>query len=717
MIFELANIRKEGKIVSYVIGVDVGGTFTDFLLLDEEGNSEIYKTPSIPADPTIGTMTGLKEMAIARKVELKDFLSQVDVIVHGTTISTNAIVTRKYVKTGYVTTKGFRDLLNERRGGKTNQYVTKMSPPEPIVPRYLIQGVEERVNCEGKELIPLKEEDVYHAVEVFRKEKVEAIAVNFHFCFLNPSHERRVKAILEKELPGVYVCLASDVLPQVRTYERGSTTVFNACLGPIMRAYISGLVQKLKDNGFKGVFLLMQSSGGVMSSEVAMGFAVNTLLSGPAGGPKAGIFYADVHGIKDIITVDMGGTSFDACLVRDGAPEITVNSEVAGYRVATPSLAINSIGAGGGSIAYIDAGGILRVGPQTAAADPGPACYGIGGNEPTVTDADITLGYLNPDYFLGGKMKLYPDKAAGVIKEKIADKLGLDVIEAAYGIYRVVNTNMAQAVRVASVGRGYDPRNCVFIIAGGAGPVHGCDIAKELEIPLLLVPKTSSVFCASGMLISDLRHDFASVSYMVLVGGNIDIDLIKSKYKGMREEGFALLQKEHIPPERMKFTYSCDLRYEGQFNEIEIVTPLSAEGTFTMKELPLLQQAFDQKHDALYGYNLPDSTLELVCLRVVAEGITKKLSFREMPFMGEDVSAAVKGQRQIYHNEKYVTVPIYEGTRIGHGNMISGPAIIEEPTTTIFLTHDYQLTCDKYSNYLIYSQGLSLEESISPLRK
>ncbi len=702
----------------YNVGIDVGGTFTDFLVVDEEGNVRIYKTPSTPRDPAIGTMKGLEEIAAETgEATLWDFLSQLDTIVHGTTITTNAVLTGTYAKTGFVTTKGFRDYLNERRKEKWTIYNSKESPPPPIVPRDLIQGVEGRIDCEGKEFIPLKEEDAYTAAEVFRKKKVEAIAVNFFFSFFNPSHERRVREILEKELPGVYVCLASDVLPQVRIYERASTTVFNACVGPALRAYIASLLEKLEGNGFKGVLLLMQSNGGVMSPEVAMDFAVNTLLSGPAGGPKAGMFYANIHGINDIITVDMGGTSFDACVVRNGKPEITSENRVAGYVTAVPSLAIHTIGAGGGSIAHIDPGGILRVGPESAGAEPGPACYGIGGEEPTVTDANLILGYLNPDYFLGGRMKIYPDKAEEAIKKKVAQPLGLDAFRTAYGIYKVVNTNMAQGVRVASVARGYDPRESMLVVAGGAGPVHACDIAKELEMPLILVPKASSVFCSFGMLASDLRHDFVSVCYMLMKEESIDLGMINSRYKQLKARGLATLKRENIPPERMQFTYSCDLRYEGQINEIEISTPLSPDETFTHNELPLLQEAFDRQHDVLYGYNLPGSLLELICLRVVAEGITRKPSFRETPFVGEDASAAIKGRREIYYEGESIMVPIYDGPKMGYGNKISGPAIVEEPATTIFLTPDFELVCDRYSNYFIYSRGTSLEGSISKVRR
>ncbi len=699
----------------YRLGIDVGGTFTDFLLVDEEGNSEVYKVLSTPPDPSMGTMNGLEEMAAEKGIKLADFFPQVALIVHGTTITTNAVLTGTYARTGFITVKGFRDYLNERRGMKRNLYTPKESPPTPIVPRYLIRGVEGRLDCEGKEFIPLNEADIYEAIEVFKKEKVEAIAVSLFFSFLDPSHELRVKEIIEKEMPGVYVCLSHQVLPQVRIYERASTTVFNACVGPSLRAYITNLTEKLRENGFKGVLLLMQSNGGVMSPEVAMDFAVNTLLSGPAGGPKAGSFYAKIHNIADLITVDMGGTSFDSCLIRGGEPEITVENEVGEYRTAVPSLAIHTIGAGGGSIAWLD-GGILKVGPQSAGAFPGPACYGLGGEEPTVSDADLMLGYLNADYFLGGKMEVYPDKAEKAVKEKIAQPLALDVVRAAYGIYTIVNTNMAQGVRVASIARGYDPRACLLVIAGGAGPVHACDIAKELEMQLMLVPKVSSVFCASGMLMSDLRHDFVRVYYALMKEEHVDISLINSLLTEMKDEGLATLKKEGVPPDKMTVTYTADLRYEAQLNEIEISLPL-ANGAFTINELPRLQQAFDDKHDALYGYNLPGTSLEIVCFRVKAEGLTEKPKFKELPYMGEDASPAAKGQRKIFYEEGFITVPIYDGTGMGHGNRVSGPAIIEEPTTTVFITPDFQLTCDKYGNYLVHPKGISLEETISRLRK
>ncbi|MFH0812031.1 MAG: hydantoinase/oxoprolinase family protein [Pseudomonadota bacterium] len=698
--------------MQFKIGVDVGGTFTDFLLVDEKGKSEIYKVPSTPSDPSIGFMAGIEEMAKTRGVTVKDFLPNVSAIVHGTTITTNAVLTGNYAKTGLLTTKGHRDWLQTRRGLKPSCYDPKEDPPEPIVPRRLRRLAEERIDCEGRMLIPLKEEDVYAAAEVFKKEKVQAVAVCFLFSFLHSTHEEKAYEILSKELPEVYVCLSSKVLPQVRVYERGSTTVFNAAVGPVLRGYAKSLVERLARSNFKGVLLIMQSNGGMMSPEVAMDFAVNTLMSGPAAGPMAGIFFGDIHGCKDLITIDMGGTSFDACLVRNREPEITTELEVAHFKMASPSIAIETMGAGGGSIAWIDPGGIFRVGPQSAGADPGPACYDMGGTEPAVTDADLICGYLNPDYFLGGKKKLSPELAKKAIKEKIADKLGISLEEAAYGIYRIVNSNMAQGVRLASVNKGYDPRLCLLVTAGGAGPVHACDIAKELEMPIILVPKTSSVFCASGMLISDLRHDFVRVTHMILLPEHMDVNLVNSRFKEMRDEANDVLEREGIPPEARKFTYSADIRYEAQFNEIE--TPLTLkDGHFTIAELPSLHKAFNERHDKLYGYSLSGHTRELMSLRLTAWGIVEKPSFAKAPFVGEDASGAIKGRREVYHEGKRLEVPIYSGPNMGNGNKVSGPAIIEEPTTTIWLAPDWQLSCDHYSNYIIFPQGVTLEKSWS----
>jgi N-methylhydantoinase A len=373
-------------------------------------------------------------------------------------------------------------------------------------------------------------------------------------------------------------------------------------------------------------------------------------------------------------------------------------------------VAVHSIGAGGGSIAWIDRAGRFCVGPQSAGADPGPICYDRGGEEPTVTDADLVLGYLNPDYFLGGKMKIDPEPAKKGIEEKIAGKLDMSLEEAAFGIYKIVNTNMAEGIRVPSVFKGYDPRACLMVCAGGAGPVHMCDIAKELGMPLILVPEASSVYCAAGMLISDIKHDFARVAHMVLLPEYVDVDSVNNRFQEMLKEANDALEREGVGEENRQFTYSADLRYEAQFNEITVPVPLT-DGRFTMDNLSELKEDFNTKHEILYAYNLPEAPQELMTLRLSAIGTTEKPVFAEASFMGEDVSAAIKGQRKIYYEGKSLEVPVYDGRKMGSGNKISGPAIIEEPTTTIFLTPDWQLACDRYSNYLVFLKGVSLEES------
>jgi len=702
--------------MSYKIGIDVGGTFTDFLLVDEKGNAEVYKVATIPADPSMGVMSGLQEMAVAKGINIQDFLQKVDMIVHGTTITTNAMLTGKYAKIGFLTTKGFRDILYTRKGLKKRPFDVKEEPVLPLVPRALIRVVEERIDYQGNELIPLNEEDVYSAIEVFDKAKVEAIAISLLFSFLNSSHEQRLREIIEQELPRVYVSQSSEVLPQVRFYERNSTTALNACVGPVLKTYIESLLKRLKQSKFTGVLRIMQSNGGVMSPELALRFAANTLSSGPAAGPKAGVYYGGIHGLSNVITIDMGGTSFDACLIKDGKPETTTEAEISDYRIALPQLAVHSIGAGGGSIAWIDPGGILRVGPNSAGAEPGPASYDMGGEEPTVTDADLVLGYLNPDYFLGGKKKLYRSQAERAIREKVANKLNIELIEAASGIYEIINSNMAQGVRLVSVSKGIDPRGFALIIAGGAGPVHGTAIAKELGIRLLMIPKESAVFCATGMLISDLRHDMVRSQYMLLTEEAMDVLKLNALLQEMHDIAYNTLIAERIPPERMRLSYSADLRYLGQPREIEIPLPIR-DSTFSKEDLSKLWNSFHQSHENLYGYSMPSSIIELINLRVSAEGITDKPTFRESPFVGEDTSSMVKEWREAYLDKKWVKVPIYDGTRMGYGNKLTGPAIIEEPTTTILVTADWDLACDCYGNYIMHPKGMTVEEVIKELKQ
>jgi N-methylhydantoinase A len=701
--------------MSYILGIDVGGTFTDFLEIDDSGSVEIVKTASTPQRPADGVLAGLKKLASLHRLPLRRYLSRVKLIVHGTTITTNAIITRNFAKTGYITTAGFRDILNSRRGIKRNAFTAKEAPPEPIVPQHLVRTVEERVDRDGNIVTAMDEEGVRSAARYFREQSVEAIAVNYMFSFLNSKHERRTREILNEELPGVFVTISSDVLPQVRFYERGSTTVFNACVGPLLRAYITDLQQKLEHSGFGGRFLTMQSNGGVMSLEVVKEFAANTLLSGPASGPVAASFFARRHELANLITIDMGGTSLDVCLVRDGRVSVANRSEVAEYAMALPSVDIHAIGAGGGSIASVDSGGILRVGPESAGAVPGPAAYGAGGVRPTVTDANLVLGYINPNYFLGGEQRLNAALAAAAIVRDVAVPMQIDAVKASLGIIAVINAQMANGVRQVSVARGFDPRDATLIAAGGAGPLHACGIADELGIELILVPRTSSVLCSTGMLATDLRHDlvrFASVRLDEPERAAVALNELRS---GLLERGSTILADESIPATHRRFEFSCDMQFEGQFNVLETPISVLADGPIGAKQLGAIAQIFLEHHERIYGYTLRDSVIEIQSIRMSAIGVTGDPLFREISRGDRKSKTAIKGIRRVWFGGHLLKTLIYESSRLSAFSEISGPAIIEAPTTTVKVDPRWNLRVDCIGSYLLWKKGTQLHRIMARL--
>ena len=692
------------------VGVDVGGTFTDFLVVDEAGNAGVYKTSTTPEDPSIGFFRGLEKAASQRGLQLDAFLQQVETIVHGTTITTNATLTGDGANSGFITTKGFRDVLNMRRGLKERQF-EKYAPPPALIPRRHIQVAEERINVLGEILTPLNEADVRAAARYFRRENIEAVAVSFLWSFRNPAHEMKVKEILEKELPGIYVSLSTEILPQIRLYERNSTTALNAYVGPVLTRYISRLLSELETRNFAGNLLIMQSNGGVMSPQVAQRFASNTLLSGPAGAPMAGLFYGNTHGFDNVITVDMGGTSFDVALVKDAEPVVTTEGMIGEHRIASPILDIHTIGAGGGSIAWTDKGGLLAVGPKSAGAVPGPACYGRGGTLPTVTDAQYVLGYLDPAWFEEGELEFDAEAARTAIDQHIARPLSMDLVTAADGIYQLVNNNMAAALGVVSVERGYDPREFVLVVAGGAGPIHAAAIARELDIPLILIPRESSVFCAAGMLISDLKHDYVR-TYATDID-QVDTGAVSALFKDMAATARATLTSESVPADRIDIKYSADLRYIGQFNEVEVAL---ADGTqLTDKSVEDLSAAFHLKHDSLYGYSMPDAGVELINLRITARGKTEKPAQERHEKGAVDPDHALLGARDAWFAGDFVDTPVYEGLKLANGNRVSGPAIIVQPTTTIIVPPDFELLCDEYNNYLMYPADRNITELVNTL--
>ena len=697
----LSDSKQDKIIMAYKIGIDVGGTFTDFLLTSEDGHSDIFKVLSTPDDPSTGLMEGLSEMAKAKNRPLEEFIKDVSTIVHGTTVTTNAVLTRRGAKTGLLTTKGLRDALEMRRGIREEQYNNRYANVEPLVPRYLRSGVEERLDYKGDVVTELRKEDVQDAARLFKKEGIEAIAVCFMNSFANDSHESAAANMIKEQFPETYLTVSSSFLPSIRFYDRISTTVLNSYVGPILRSYLQSLIKKLEDIGFEGVLLIMQSNGGIVSPQVAMEKAAVTLLSGPAAGPVAGIEYTSVQDYDDCITIDMGGTSFDAALIKNRTPLVSTEGEIDRLRIALPMLGIVTIGAGGGSIGWVDEGGLLRMGPQSAGSKPGPACYDLGGEEPTCTDADLVLGYLDKDFFAGGKIPLNYDKAVKTIKEKIADPLGMDVIEAAGGMYRVININMASGVREVSVKRGHDPREFPLVIAGGAGPVHACMIALELEIPIMIVPKESSIFCAAGMLMSDLKHDFVRTYSTPL--NELDIRKFRSLFHEMEEEATHLLLSEHISKERIEHIYSLDMRYVKQYHEVNVEI---TRGELEKGDIDSMASKFHPEHNRLYGYSLEEeeTSIELINLRLLSIGKTVKPKFIEEDFVHEDPFEALKKRRKIYLPLKktFEEVLVYDGHRLRYGHKVEGPAIIEQVNTTTFVSPEYNVLCDRYGSYTMY---------------
>ncbi|MEJ2718718.1 MAG: hydantoinase/oxoprolinase family protein [Deltaproteobacteria bacterium] len=681
--------------MKFKIGVDVGGTFTDFLLSRADGAFRAYKVLSTPKDPSIATMQGISDMAEDEGMSLKEFLTAVEVIYRG-------------AKTGLLTTEGVRDALEMRRGIREEQYNNRATNVVPLVPRSLRLPVTGRLDYAGREITPLDEGQVRSQAQRMREEGAEAIAICFMNSFANRDHEDRVAQICREVIPGAYLSVSIDVLPSIRFYDRVSTTVLNAYVGPILKGYLEKLLAKLDDAGFPNILLIMQSNGGVISPTFAMDHAATTLLSGPAAGPVAGIVYAGTQDYRDCITMDMGGTSFDCALIKDATPFTTTVGEINRLRLALPMLNVVTIGAGGGSIGWIDEGGLLRMGPQSASSDPGPACYGLGGEEPTCTDADLVLGYLDPDFFAGGRMRLQPEKSRQAIEDRIAKPMGYDLYEAAAGMYRVINVNMAAAVREVAVQHGQDPRDFPLVVAGGAGPNHACMIALELENPVLIVPRESSIFCAAGMLMSDLKHNFVR-TYPVLLR-DADPQVFGLLFDEMKKEGKRLLVSEGIAESDIVYRYSLDLRYVKQYHEVEVeVTPHEVDRF----DLEAMARKFHPAHNALYGYSLEDqgTPVELINMRLVCIGYTGKPEFQRQEYAGEDPSPAYKRDRRVFLplRREFREIGVFDGLALQFGNRIEGPAIIEQVNTTTFVSPEFNVLTDSAGSFTMYLKELEDE--------
>jgi N-methylhydantoinase A len=685
--------------MKFRMGVDIGGTFTDGVVIDDAGTIHPFKELSTPKDPSIGLYNVLRKAAGHFGRSLNEFLSELDFFAHGTTVATNTLLTGTGARTGLILTEGFRDTLEMRRAHKEDIWDLYLPVPEPLVPRYLRQGVRERVDYSGRVLEPLEEQDVRRACERFRREGVQAVAVCTLFGFLNGAHERRIREIVAQELPGVFVSISSEVLPQIREYERQSTTVANAYVGPKLTVYLARLEEKLKNDGLTRAFYITASNGGVMTADTAIRQASATLLSGPAAGAVGAVFFAGLLERGNLILMDMGGTSFDVTLVSGGRVTLSTEGEIAGYRIAKPMIDIHTIGAGGGSIAWIDRGGMLRVGPASAGSDPGPVCYQLGGEKPTVTDANLILGYLNKDYFLGGEMKVSESAARAAVKRSIAEPLSLSEVQAACGIFRIINQNMADATKVVSVQRGHDPREYSLVSAGGACSIHACKIAEEVGCRTVIVPKAASVFCALGMLESDIRLDHvrtynASIPGIDLAGFNEVIGQLEAK-------ALAELLQEGVERQRATLLRYLDVRYVGQHHEVTIEIPHGQP--IGPAHLPEIADAFHRTHERLYTYATPENTLEIMNLRVTAVGAVEKAGLSRQPLGGPDVASARKGERPVYFEERggFAGAPVYDRDRLRPGNRIAGPAVVEERITTVIVHPGWNLRVDEYENIVM----------------
>ncbi|MEP7181621.1 MAG: hydantoinase/oxoprolinase family protein [Betaproteobacteria bacterium] len=687
------------------IGIDVGGTFTDFILTRDDAPPLLHKVLSTPRDPSIAVVAGLAELAAmvdpGRTVE--QFAASIDTIVHGTTVTTNATLTHTGAKSALLTTEGVRDALEMRRGIREEQYNNAYTNVKPLVPRHLRIGVRGRLDRAGRELTPLAADDVLRAVEGFKQEDVQAVSICFMNSFANPAHEQAAAALVRAAMPDAFLTVSSDLLPSIRFYDRLSTTALNSYVGPKLNHYLAQLVDRLATIDFRGLLLIMQSNGGVMAPEVARQSPALTLLSGPAGGPGAGLFYAKALGADRAITTDMGGTSFEAS-VAVGTPLLVNDGEIARHKIALPMLDIHTIGAGGGSIGWLDPGGLLRMGPQSAGADPGPACYMKGGTLPASTDANLVLGYLDPAYFAGGRMPLSVAAAREAIERNIAVPMGLTVEEAAAGMFRVVCNNMAQGVREVTIKRGWDPREFPFVAAGGAGPIHSCQICNELEIPLQIVPRESSVLCAMGMLLSDLQHDY--VRTFVADLATLDWMRLAAMVDEMIADGDRQLAAERIPAARRRFTVKLDCRYVKQYHEVGVDVPRAAIGA---RDGAAVAQGLHREHNRLYGYSLEheNAPIEIINVRVQATGSVDKPRHPEDEWSAVDPATAQKGRRNAYvpEDNAFRSVPVYDGHRLHHGQRITGPAIVEEVTTAIVLTGSWDAIVDRFGSFVLYRKG------------
>ena len=684
------------------ISTDIGGTFTDVVSVDDNGELNVVKVSTTSGNFAEGIFDALDLLAEQYGVTLHDLLSQCSIFVHGSTVSTNALIMRNAAKIGLILTKGHRDILTYREGGKEDPFDPHVDYPEPYVPRYLTATVTERINAEGGIEIPLDEDEVRQELRRLVEEfSVEGIAVCLLWSIVNPSHEKRIGEIIEEEWPGFSYSLSHKVNPLIREYRRAVSTAIDASLLPLVNRYVNELDERLKKNGYRETLYVVTSSGALLETNEIVKKPIYTVGSGPTMAPRAGLMYAAMEGEQEgrIITCDMGGTSFDVSIATEGKIELSRDTQVADEILAIMKANVKSIGSGGGSIAWVDPGKLARVGPQSAGAIPGPACYMLGGEEPTVTDANVVLGYLDPDYFLGGRMDIDPQLSGKVMKEKIAEPLKIDVMEAAYTIWSTVNHNMVAAIEDITIWQGVDPREYMLVSGGGAAGLHIVPIAQELKMKKILVPKLSGVLSSVGGLAADMTMDF-HVSHFT-GSKQFDYKGVNGQLRDLGKRSREFLLRTGIPAGETSIGFFVEARYAYQVWELNI--PLKGSEIKDEEALEELVEDFHRAHERVFGIKEPGQTIEFVNWGAQATAKVPKVEVQDQRHSGEDPGYAFVGKRRAYFRELggLVDASVYRGDKLLCGARITSPAIIQEPTSTLVVFPGCTAGVSKWGNYLI----------------
>lgn len=685
------------------LGVDVGGTFTDLILWDDNGNATVHKTPSTNHDPSIGTMDGIAVLADKAEVEP----SAIEMFFHGTTVATNIVLEHNGSNVGMITTDGFRDILHIARKKRPLNYSNFQDLPWQkwqLVPRRNRRTVPERVDASGQVLIPLDEDAVRTEVRLLKERGVEAIAVSFLHAYRNPSHEHRVREIILEEFPGVFTSLSSDVASQYREYERFSTTALNAFVGPKTSTYIDSLAAKVKQAKVAEDVHLMTSAGGLVTSRSGSETPVSLLTSGVVAGLLGGCAIGKASGFPSVITLDVGGTSADVGVAPDGKLRMKhlLDTRIGDYHAMVPMAEVDTIGAGGGSIASIDSGGMFRVGPRSAGAIPGPACYNNGGTEPTSTDAMVVMGWLDADSFLSGEMEIKPELAFESVKSQIADKLGSDLEHAAMGIFQILAHSMTEAISLHSVRKGYDPREFSLVAEGGAGPLYAWQIADNLGIPRVIVPAHPGITSALGLLTTDIRYEVPTTVWTS--SADPDIDLIEREMARLAAEATAQLKSDGMADEDIVLERSADCRYVGQGYELRVQAP---DGEITKEWVEATAKAFHETHGRTYSQRFDDKPVQLVNIRVTGIGLVSPVEIAEIESGGENASAAVRSTtRALFWEEGsadplWVDTKVYDRSLLKAGMTFEGPAIVRQFDSTTIIGIGQKATVDKVGHIII----------------